>query len=117
MDKVNTLATEIGRRGFGYAVPVKLGLELLTPEEIAKPTLWFAGLHRATGYKRVQRAIAEWADGDSIAAHFGYGIDLFCTEDRGRRGRSVLDDDNKAWLQRDYGINCLSLAEFAERLG
>jgi len=118
MDKVNTLATEIGRRAIGYAVPVKLGLELLTPEEIAKPTLWFEGLRRASGYKRTQRAIAEWAGADSIAAHYGYGIDLFCTEDNGRnaKGPSVLDDTNRAWLQKDYGIEFVSLAELAERL-
>jgi hypothetical protein len=33
---------------------------------------------------RVKRAVAEWADADSIAAHIGYGIDLFCTEDQGK---------------------------------
>jgi len=118
LDKANALATEIGRRGIGYAVPVKLGLQLLTPEEIAKPTLWFQGLQRATGYKRVQRAIAEWADADSIAAHYGYGIDLFCTRDHGRntKGPSILDDTNRAWLQKDYSIEFVSLAELAERL-
>lgn len=118
MDKVSSLATEIGRRGIGYAVPVSLGLKLLTPEEIAKPTLWFEGLRRATGHKSVQRAIAEWADADSIAAHYGYGIDLFCTRDYGgnAKGRSVLDDANRAWLQKDYGIEFVSLAELAERL-
>jgi hypothetical protein len=119
MDKVNALAAEIGRRGIGYAAPVELGLRLLTPEEIAKPTLWFEGLRRATGQKQVKRAIAEWADADSIAAHYGYGIDLFCTEDEARnaRSRSVLDDTNKAWLQKDYGIKFVSLAELTDMLG
>ncbi|MGA8616433.1 MAG: hypothetical protein WB760_33010 [Xanthobacteraceae bacterium] len=119
MDKVNELATAIGARGLGYAVPVTLGLQLLTPEEIAKPTLWFEGLRRATGHKRVARAVNEWADGDSVAAHYGYGIDLFCTEDRGRnaRGSSVFDDANKAWLQKDYGIEFVSVVELSEKLG
>jgi hypothetical protein len=118
MDKVNELATVIGARGVGYAVPVKLGLQLLTPDEIAKPTLWFEGLRRAS-HKQVKRAINEWADGDSVAAHYGYGIDLFCTEDEGRgaRGPSVFNETNKAWLQKDYGIEFISLAQLADRLG
>jgi hypothetical protein len=116
MDKVNALATEIGRRGVGYAIPVKLGLEQLTPEEIAKPTLWFAGLPRVDGTKKVKQAIAEWADGDAVAAHYGFGIDLFCTRDRSRNtsGPSVLDENNRSWLQSEYGIKFVSLDELAD---
>jgi hypothetical protein len=118
MDRVNELAAAIGERGIGYAIPVRLGLQLLGPDEAAKPTLWFEGLRRATGRKRVARAISEWADADSVAAHYGYGIDLFCTEDRGRnaRGASVLDETNRAWLSKEYGIQFVSLSELAERL-
>jgi hypothetical protein len=117
MDKVNELSTAIGERGVGYAVPVNLGLQFLTPDEIAKPTLWFEGLRRAS-HKPVAQAIAEWADGDSIAAHYGYGIDLFCTEDQARnaRGPSVLDETNRAWLHKVYGIKFVSLEALAEIL-
>lgn len=118
MDKVNDLATAIGARGVGYAVAVKLGLQFLTPDEIAKPTLWFEGLGRARGHKLVARAIAEWADGDGVAAHYGYGIDLFCTEDQAQntRGPSVLDETNRAWLQKVYGIKFVLLEALAEIL-
>lgn len=34
--------------------------------------------------KAYAKAVAEWADGDALAAHYGYGIDYFCTNDRGR---------------------------------
>jgi hypothetical protein len=97
MEKVNEMASAISARGIGYAVAVNLGLQLLTPDEVAKPTLWFEGLRRKTGHKRVVRAFNEWADGDAVAAHYGYGIDLFCTEDEGRgaRGPSVFDDTNR----------------------
>jgi hypothetical protein len=118
MDRVNSLATEIGYHGVGYAVPVKLGLEKLTPEEIAKPTLWFAGLPRVDGTKKVKEAIAEWADGDAVAAHYGYGMDLFCTRDYGKSKRdpSVLDENNRAWLQNEYGVKFASLIELANML-
>jgi hypothetical protein len=118
MDKVNSLATEIARHGVGYAVPVKLGLGKLTAEEIANPTLWFAGLSRVDGTKKVKQAIAEWADGDAVAAHYGYGMDLFCTRDYGKNngGPSVLDENNRAWLQNEYGIKFASLVEIADML-
>jgi len=114
MDRVNALATEINRRGVGQSAAVALGLKFLSPEEIAKPTFWYEGLRHAT-VKSVRQAIAEWADADSVAAHYGYGVDLFCTEDRGLGGSSVLDDTNRSWLQRDYGIKFVSIAELAER--
>jgi hypothetical protein len=122
LDKVNDLATAIAVRGVGHAAPVKLGLQFLTPDEIAKPTLWFEGLRRAQSNRerdQISRAIAEWADGDSVATHYGHGIDLFCTEDRAAQnaGRpSVFDEINKAWLQREYGIRFVSLSELAEML-
>lgn len=116
MDRVNALATEINRRGVGQSAAVALGLKFLSPEEIAKPTLWYEGLKHAA-VKDVRRVIAEWADADSVAAHYGYGIDLFCTDDRGLGGSSVLDDTNRSWLQRDYGIKFMSIAELAGRLG
>ena len=102
----------------GQAVAVKLGLQLLTPEEITKPTLFYEGLGRVEGHKRVSRAIAEWADGDAIAAHYGYGMDYFCTEDEGRNahGPSVLDATNRAWLQGEFGIKFVSLDEIAALL-
>ena len=122
LDEVHDLATAIADRGVGHAVAVKLGLQFLTPDEIAKPTLWFEGLRRAQIKRerdQISRAIAEWADGDSVATHYGHGIDLFCTEDRAAQNAgqaSVLDPTNKAWLQGEYGIKFVSLAKLAEML-
>jgi hypothetical protein len=122
LDKVHNLATAIAAHGVGQAVAVTLGLQFLTPDEIAKPTLWSAGFRRAKSKSerdQVNRAIAEWADGDSVATHYGHGVELFCTEDKATQSAgqpSVFDDTNRAWLQKDYGIKFVSLAELAERL-
>lgn len=80
---------------FGEIPPVEL-----TPEE----------------RKTLARLVAEWADGDAIAAHFGYANDVFCTEDFGRaaKGGSVLDSDNRKWLSDAYGIRFVTLAELAK---
>jgi hypothetical protein len=117
LDKVNELATVIAARGLGHAVPVKLGLQFTARDGVTQPELWFQGLRRAkeSERKQIQRAIAEWADGDSVASHYGHGIGLFCTEDFGRNagGPSILDDNNRAWLSENYGIKFVTLAGLA----
>lgn len=82
---------------------------------------WFTSLLRARDIHeqhKVQRAIAEWADADSIAAHIGYGMDLFCTEDQGKGAGapSVLDSNNRAWLESAYGVKFVTLPELAGML-
>lgn len=68
--------------------------------------------------KAVHKAINEWADGDAVAAHAGYGNDLFCTNDLGKGAgeSSVLHPKNRAWLQSDYGIVFVTTLELAQRL-
>jgi hypothetical protein len=68
--------------------------------------------------REVGRAIAEWSDADSLAAHYGYGNDLFCTLDvaagEGRRGdAAILDTENRRWLSSNYSIKFGSLSDLA----
>ena len=82
---------------------------------------WFRSVLRAKDIheqRQVQRAVAEWADADSIAAHIGYAIDLFCTEDRGKGTGtpSILDEDNRAWLEATYAIKFVTLSELAKMI-
>jgi hypothetical protein len=55
---------------------------------------------------------------DSIASHYGYGIDLLCSKDFGKSasGPSVLDCDNRKRLNEEFGIRFVTLAELAKRL-
>jgi|SRR6185312_1238796 hypothetical protein len=39
--------------------------------------------------KLFSKACAEWADGELVAAHIGYGNDILCTDDHGHTARSV----------------------------
>lgn len=63
-------------------------------------------------------AVAEWADGDSVAAHVAYNNDLFCTEDQGKSAgrRSIFDPSNRQWLTVTYGVQFVTVRELAERL-
>jgi hypothetical protein len=115
MDRVNEMATKIAEREVGHSVAVRLGLQFSERAGITAPELYLQGLGRAQGKsesKLVAAAIGEWADGDSIAAHFGFGIDLFCSEDYG--GNSVLSRDSRNWLIENFNFRFVTLKELAE---
>ena len=116
MENVSALSNEIAKRGVGYARAVELGMRFADQSNPNRPTLWTTGLKHAEP-KEVRSAIAEWSDGDGIAAHFGFGIHLFCTQDEGKSsGPSVLDANNRRWLTEEYGIEFVTLAELARRV-
>jgi len=115
MDKVNDMATAIAVRGLGHAKAVELGRKFADCYNASYPELWFKGLLGASR-RQVKLALNEWADGDSVAAHYGHGIAFFCSEDFGKNstGASVLDSDNRKWLSDTYGIRFVTLADLAE---
>lgn len=113
------LLKEIEKRGIGFAVGKALGTEFGRRAGVTEP--WFHSLVRATDVheeNEVKRAIAEWADGDSIAAHIGYGIDFFCSNDAGKSAGapSVLDQANRAWLTATYGVRFVTISELAKMI-
>ena len=67
-------------------------------------------------FQSLVRPLAEWADGDSVAAHYAYGIDIFCSEDFGKSlsNPSVLDAANRVWLTKTFGIQFATLGELAQ---
>lgn len=60
--------------------------------------------------KQYGKDFAEWADGDALAAHYGYGIDYFCTNDEAKNaGRySVFYNDNLNAVKNKFGIKVKS---------
>jgi len=120
MDKVNALTLEIMNRGFGQAVARDIGVRFSERREsTTEPELWHQGLGRARNpaeKKKVAKAIREWADGDSVGAHYGFGIQLFCTNDFGGAGPSVLDHNNRKWLNEEFGIEFVTLIELAQKV-
>ena len=113
------VAAAIEIRGLGRAKGLSLGLEF-SKRDGAAGELWLQGLSRARASerKKVARAIAEWADGDSIAAHVGYGNDFFCTHDQGKGvgGPLTFDAVNRAWLTTTFGVSFVTLSELAARV-
>jgi len=95
----------IEQRGVGSAV-----LRRLEAETGRKP--------ETKGEKEFVLAVAEWADGDSVAAHVAYNNDVFCTEDQGKsaRGGSILDADNRLWLAVTHNVKFATIGELATQI-
>jgi Protein of unknown function (DUF2934) len=118
LDRFTSLLTQIESRGLGSARAK--GIAARFPRSGIGP--WFNALGAAKDIhetREVARAVAEWADADSIAAHYAYGNDFFCTLDAAKaetnRGDpAVFDAENRAWLTENFGIQFVTLAQLAE---
>lgn len=62
--------------------------------------------------------IAELSDMDALAAHYGYGIDIFCTRDRGASAgaHSVLSPNFLQKLKKRFGLKVMSPRELLMNL-
>lgn len=98
------------QKGMGSAHVRKISLEIIAKH----PELASLGEMRAFAWcgdeRRVSASIAEWSDGEAIAAHYGFQHDIFCTLDEGKSaGRSsVLHSTHRAWLRQELGIVIMS---------
>ncbi len=65
--------------------------------------------------RQIEKAFAESADGDLVAAHIAFGNEYLCTEDRGRTAvsPSIFDAENRAWLKTEYGVEILNVQQLA----
>jgi hypothetical protein len=118
IDKAHDITRAIEARGVGMAqlqaIAARLGH--------GKPDRpWFKWLSDATDIhqqREIERAFAEWADGDTIAAHYAYGIDVFCSNDAGKSNAkpSILDPTNKQWLEVMYGVRMMTFEELLDEV-
>lgn len=109
LDRTFAISREFESWGCGMAWIKAIGHEL----DPAVP--WFQAVGRATVVlnDRVANAISEWADGDAVSAHYGYGNDVFCTNDRasGAGAASVFSAANRNRLSQDYALAFCDLTE------
>ena len=118
IDKAYEVAGAIESRGVGFAQVKALGASMTTSRPIS---LWFQLLAETNDVhkqREVERAFSEWADGDSLAAHVAYGLDIFCSDDVGKSNttNSVLDPTNRAWLNNTYGVQFMTFEQLAAKL-
>ena len=103
-EKICEVVSKIEDSGAGMAQIEKIGKFYETPN-------WLKGLKKSpvTEHKKIEKAVAEWADGDSVAISIALGCDYFCTRDqaKGAGNKSVLSLNNLSWLKRDYGFETI----------
>ncbi|MFG1225658.1 hypothetical protein [Xanthobacter wiegelii] len=113
------LGRDLEGRGVGRAVLTAIGNGIHS--RLGTTGTWFSALNQAADIheeRRIQRGVGEWADADTVAAHYAYENDYLCTEDEGNSadGASVFDPATRAWLTANYGIRFVTLTELAALL-
>ena len=119
-DRTHAVDTALRGRGLGRQRAIDLGREY-SARAGATGEFYQQGLGRArddSERKKVLKAVNEWADGEAIAAHVGYGHDLFSSHDFAgdSRGPSALHPDHRAWLTETFGVEFVTLAQLAQRI-
>lgn len=98
---------EIESRGCGIAQIKAIGTKYAGNSQP-----WYEGISIAPMSEEtaIGKAVAEWADGDTVAAHYAYTNDYLCTRDTAKSGGadSVFSAENRAWLESKYGIKFIT---------
>jgi hypothetical protein len=127
-ERFGSVASAIVGRGVGGGAVAALAKEFTERLDGPRPQEWSDRefLYRVYEYARtsnlkkekaqIEKAFAESADGDMVAAHVAFGNDYLCTEDRGRSaiGPSIFDDDNRAWVKTEYGVEILTARQLSD---
>jgi len=66
----------------------------------------------------IAKAIAEWADGDSVAAHIAIDGNYFCTRDTAKKAgdKSIFSINNLKWLEECYDFEIITPEELAQKI-
>jgi len=66
-----------------------------------------------TNQKQYAKGIAEWVDADVLSAHYGYGIDYFCTNDKasGAGESSIFSEKNLNKIKKKYNLKIVTPSE------
>jgi hypothetical protein len=109
-------ASAIEARGFGTAPIMKIASRLAKRAGVTEP--WYRSLDRAANLEEAEiaNAIAEWADGDTVAAHIAFQIDYLCTGDQAKARSSIFSPTERAWLKATYGVQFITMSELAVML-
>lgn len=129
-ERFGDVSATIAVRGVGRGALAVLANELAARLDGPRPQAWsdreflywVYEYARTSNFKKqkeqIEKAFAESADGDLVTAHVAFGNEYLCSDDHGRSalGRSVLDEDNRAWLRTAYGVDILSAQQLADLL-
>lgn len=116
MEAFGEVACAIEGRGVGHAMARALSREIQsrTSGPLRPWATYLKNPANPAEARAIDNAVAEWADGDAIASHIAYGLDVFCTEDLGKSaGCSVFSAEHRTWLTEAYSVRFRTLEELA----
>lgn len=125
---------------FGHMGPIRLkelGAELVSIHNIdttqvstlpgfpsPEKQMWADGLIAELGDPRkfktesevlgaIRKLFSDWFDLDSVASHYAYGLDFYCTKDKGRgtSGFEILSASNRKCLSEKFNVHVVSPEE------
>ena len=103
---------EIEANGCGISQIKQIGQQYAPANEP-----WHKGIALAPNSEEgsIAKAVAEWADGDTVAAHYAYGNDYICTRDIAKSGGpdSVFAPKNRIWLKQRFGVDFVTLVDLS----
>lgn len=112
MNKATEVSTKIEANSAGFSWLKEIGEQY--------DTNWLDGIKKSpeTECKKIAKAAAEWADGESVSISIGLGCDYFCTNDkaRGAGQKSVFSKNNLSWLERDYNFKTVDIPTLASMI-
>lgn len=102
--------TQIEQHGYGVKHAKDIGKKYA--REGQEWRVWL-GVTPDSENSAIARAIAEWADGDAVAAHIAYKNNYFCTRDEAKTAGtgSILSLGNRAWINSKYDVCFVSPEE------
>jgi hypothetical protein len=110
LDKVIEVAQRIESMNCGFKWIETIGLKY--DQKV------FNGIGKAPTSEdnNIANAVAEWADGDTVACAVGIGSDFICTNDRGKAAgsNSVFATHNINVLSNEYGFQLINLQKLAD---
>lgn len=110
-DKVFAVAREIENHSAGIFHVKEIGQKY--------DLHWTKGIEKAPAHEEgnIAKAIAEWADGDSVACHIAVSGDYFCTRDNAQKAgdKSVFSANNVSWLSSNHGFSIISPEDLATK--
>ncbi len=114
VERLSKVARDVEGRGCGFQVLKTIGVTYSSNQK------WMDGIRTAPSSEdnAIAKAVAEWADGDSVSAHVAAGNDYFCTSDEGKSAgsQSVLSPVNRAYLLEKHGVQFVSPEQFSSIL-
>lgn len=115
LDVLGGLLREIEKKGAG----IKLIKDIGDKYKGVAPN-WQEGIKKSPDSEigNIANAIAEWADGDSVASHIAYKNDFFCTRDLAKKAgqKSIFSSTNRQWIETNYNAEFVTPDELVEKI-